>query len=114
MHSHGAELSAIGFAVHRFHGLLLRQQLYAQFAFGATASLLLPLLTLLFLLSGENNPLIGWGTIWQMLVMGLGGGLLTPVCFWILDWATGALNYQPIAQTSFRPDRQIKRNRGSN
>ena len=104
-------LFLIGFAVHRFHGLLLREQLHAQFAFGVAASLLLPLLTLLFLFSGEGNPLFGWGTIWQLLVMGLGGGLLTPVCFWILDWASGALNYQPIAQTSFRADRQSKRNR---
>ena len=105
-------LFIIGFAAHRFHGLLLRQQLYAQFAFGATASLLLPLLTLLFLLSGENNPLIGWGTIWQLLVMSLSGGLLTPVCFWTLDWVSSALNYQPMSQTSFRADRQIKRDRG--
>jgi hypothetical protein len=91
----------------------LREQLHAQFAFGVAASLLMPMLTLLFLFSGEGNPLFGWGTIWQLLVMGLSGGLLTPVCFWILDWATGALNYQPIAQTSFRADRQIKRNRGT-
>jgi len=105
-------LFIIGFAAHRFHGLLLRQQLYAQFAFGATASLLLPLLTLLFLLSGENNPLVGWGTIWQLLFVSLSGGLLTPVCFWTLDWVSKSLNYQPIAQTTFRADRQIKRDRG--
>lgn len=105
-------LFIIGFAAHRFHGLLLRQQLYAQFAFGATASLLLPLLTLLFLLSGETAPLFGWGTLWQLLVLSLGGGLLTPVCFWTLDRVSNALNYQPIAQTTFRADRQIKRDRG--
>jgi cell shape-determining protein MreD len=105
-------LFLIGFAIHRFHGLLLREQLAAQFAFGAAASLLTPLLTLLFLLSAEKNPLIGWGTIWQLLVMALGGGLITPLCFWLLDWVNSALNYQPIAQTTFRTDREIKRNRG--
>jgi cell shape-determining protein MreD len=105
-------LFLIGFGMHRFHGLLLREQLHAQFSFGVAASLLVPLLTLLFLFSGEGKPLFGWGTIWQLLVMGLGGGLLTPICFWILDWLNGALIYQPIAQTSFRADRQIKRNRG--
>lgn len=104
-------LFIIGFAINRFHGLLLREQLHAQFAFGVAASLLNPLLTLLFLFSGEGNPLFGWGTLWQLLVMGVSGGLLTPICFWILDWLNGALNYQPIAQASFRPDRQIKRNR---
>jgi cell shape-determining protein MreD len=105
-------LFVIGFAMNRFHGLLLREQLYAQFAFGAVASLLVPLFTLLFLLTASRNPLVGWGTIWQLLVMGSGGGLLTPVCFWILDRVNLALNYQPIAQTSFRADRQIKRDRG--
>lgn len=105
-------LFIIGFAMHRFHGLLLREQLYAQFAFGAVASLLMPLLTLLMLLSSDANPLVGWGTIWQLLVMGLGGGLLTPVCFWILDRVNRGLNYQPMTQTSFRSDREIKRGRG--
>lgn len=107
-------LFLIGFAIHRFHGLLLREQIHAQFAFGAGASLLTPLLTLLFLFNGEGNPLFGWGTLWQLFVMSLCGGLLTPVCFLILDRASKALNYQPIAQTSFRADRQIKRNRGKN
>ena len=107
-----APLFIIGFAIHRFHGLLLREQLSAQFSFGAAASLLTPLLTLLILMSGENSPLVGWGTVWQLLVVGLSGGLLTPVCFWILDRVNRALNYQPIGQTSFRPDRQIKRRRG--
>jgi cell shape-determining protein MreD len=105
-------LFIIGFAIHRFHGLLLREQLYAQFAFGAAASLLVPLISLLILLSGDTNPLVGWGTIWQLLVMGITGGLLTPICFWILDRVNRALNYQPATQTSFRPDREIKRGRG--
>ncbi|MEO6336920.1 MAG: hypothetical protein ABIP71_08920 [Verrucomicrobiota bacterium] len=104
-------LLLIGVAIHRFHGLLLRDQLYAQFAFGVAASLLTPLLTLLILLSGNSNPLVGWGTLWQLLVMGVGGGLLTPVCFWVLDSLNRALNYQPVSQSSFRPDRQIKRGR---
>lgn len=105
-------LFIIGFAIHRFHGLLLREQIYAQFAFGVAASLLVPLLTLLILLSGDTNPLVGWGTIWQLTVMGISGGLLAPVCFWILDRLNRALNYQPTTQTSFRPDREIKRGRG--
>lgn len=104
-------LLLIGVAIHRFHGLLLRDQLYAQLAFGAAASLLTPLLALLILLSGDSNPLVGWGTLWQLMVMGLGGGLLTPVCFWVLDSLNRALNYQPVSQNSFRPDRQIKRGR---
>ncbi|MEO6036225.1 MAG: hypothetical protein ABIQ35_13295 [Verrucomicrobiota bacterium] len=105
-------LFLIGYAIHRFHGLLLREQLYAQFAFGAGASLLTPLFTLLVLLSGDTNPLVGWGNVWQFLVIAISGGLLTPVCFVILDRLSRALNYQPVAQVAFRPDREIKRSRG--
>ena len=105
-------LFIIGFAAHRFHGLLLREQIHAQFAFGAVACLMAPLLSLLILFSASSNPLVGWGTIWQLLVMSLGGGLMTPIGFWILDSLNRALNYQPISQTTFRNDREIKRNRG--
>ena len=104
-------LFAIGCVIHRFHGLLLREQFYAQFAFGAAASLLTPLLTLLILVSSDSSPLVGWGTIWQLVVMGIAGGLLTPICFWILDRINRALNYQQVTQTAFRPDREIKRGR---
>jgi cell shape-determining protein MreD len=105
-------LFLVGFVIHRFHGLLLREQFSAQVAFGAVASFVKPGLTVLILLSDERNPLIGWGTLWQFVVMTLVGGLLTPVCFWILDRVNGALSYQPIAQTAFRSDREIKRGRG--
>ncbi len=105
-------LLAIGFAIHLFHGLLLRDQRHAQFILGAMASFLAPVLTLLILLSGKSNPLIGWGTLWQFIFMGVSGGVLTPICFWILDRVTGALSYKPVGQTTFRPDRQIKRGRG--
>ncbi|MEO7299400.1 MAG: rod shape-determining protein MreD [Verrucomicrobiota bacterium] len=105
-------LFIIGFAIHRFHGLLLREHRHAQFVLGVIASVLAPLFTLLILLSGQHNPLIGWGTFWQFIFMGASGGVLTPICFWILDRVTGALSYKPVAQTTFRPDRQIKRGRG--
>ena len=39
------------------------------------------------------------------------GGLMTPVWFWIFDRLLLALSYQPLNQSSFRPDRQIKRGR---
>jgi len=106
-------LFAMGYTIHRFHGLLLREQVYAQFAFGTAASVLTPLLTLLILLSGDSNPLVGWGTVWQLLIIGLTGGLLTPLVFATLDRLSRALNYQPAIQVGFRPDREIKRRRGT-
>ncbi len=107
-----APLFLIGFAAHRYNGLLLREQIFAQFAFGTAASLLSPLLTLLMLFTGNRNPLAGWGTLWQLFVLGLGGGLATPIIFWLLDSLGRAVNYQPVSQTTFRDDREIKRNRG--
>ena len=105
-------LFAIGYAIHRYHGLLLREQLYAQFTFGTAASFLTPVFSLLILMSGDNNPLVGWATVWQLLVISLAGGLLTPLVFMSLDAASRALNYQPVTQVAFRPDREIKRKRG--
>jgi hypothetical protein len=63
------------------------------------------------LLNTTRAPLIGWGTLWQWLVLTLGGGLLTPVVFWTLDLVQRALIYHPAAETSFRPDREIRRGR---
>jgi hypothetical protein len=37
--------------------------------------------------------------------------LLTPVVFWTLDLVQRALIYHPAAETSFRPDREIRRGR---
>ena len=70
-----------------------------------------PVLTLLLLLNTDRQPLIGWSTLWQWMVMTTGGGLMTPVWFWLLDRATHALSYRPFTETSFRADRQIKRGR---
>jgi len=36
---------------------------------------------------------------------------MTPVWFAFFDWIGQALNYRPLGESSFRPDRQIKRGR---
>jgi len=104
-------LFAVGFLVYPRRGLILRDQLYARFVLGLTASAIVPLLTLLIMLSMRRTPLLGWATIWQLLVMSVGGGLLTPACFWLFDSINRALSYRPAVQSSFRPDRDIKRGR---
>jgi hypothetical protein len=53
--------------------------------------------------------LLGWGSIWQWLVMIAGGAAATPVIFALFDWCQHALGYQPQTETSFRPDREIRR-----
>ena len=104
-------LFIIGWVVHLKQHLILRDQAFAQFILGLGASAFAPLATLLVLLNGEVQPLIGWGTLWQWLVMSLGGALMTPLYFQFFGRIYRALNYQPLHQSTFRPDREIKRGR---
>jgi hypothetical protein len=102
-------LFAIGFPIFLKRDLILRELPFAQLVLGAIASATVPALTILFLLSGGNEPLLGWGSIWQWLVMTGGGALATPVIFSLFDWCNHALGYQPRTETSFRSDREILR-----
>ena len=104
-------LLLIGFLLQLRRDLLLRDQVYAQFVLGLAASALAPVITILTLLTLEQAPLLGWGSLWQWLVMSLGGGLATPVLFFLFDHLNRALGYQPIVETSFRTDREIRRGR---
>jgi cell shape-determining protein MreD len=99
------------FMVYPRRVLILRDQYYARFVLGLGASLAVPILQLLLLLTMRANPVVGWGTPWQLLVMGIGGGLLTPPCFWLLDLLVQMLTYRPAVESSFRDDRQIRRGR---
>ncbi len=104
-------LFVIGFAVHYFRDLILREQLYAQFLIGLAASAAAPLFTLLSLLGSGAEPLVNGWTLWQWLVMSLAGGAFTPVCFRLFGRLNRAFSYQPLPESSFRPDREIKRGR---
>src|SRR5436190_1094584 len=104
-------LFLIGFIIQRYRGLILRDQTFAQFMLGLGASASAPLATLALLLNIGVHPLLGWFSIWQWIVMMVAGGLATPVWFWIFDRLLLALSYQPLNETSFRPDREIKRGR---
>jgi rod shape-determining protein MreD len=104
-------LFIIGFIIQRYRGLILRDQSFAQFMLGLGASALAPLITLGLLLNMNEHPLLGWFSIWQWVVMAVGGAVATPIWFWIFDRLLLALSYQPLNENSFRPDRQIKRGR---
>jgi hypothetical protein len=67
--------------------------------------------TLALLTNLDVKPLVGWFSIWQWVVMAVGGALATPVWFWVFDRLLLALTYRPVNETSFRPDREIKRGR---
>lgn len=100
-----------GFVLHSQRELVLRDQLFAQFVLGLAVSAAVPVLTLLLLLTSGHTPLLGWGSLWQWIVMTLGGGVATPVVFQLFGLFDRALNYRRTTETSFRPDRQIRRGR---
>jgi cell shape-determining protein MreD len=104
-------LLVVGFPIYLRRDLILRDLPFAQFVLGAAASAAVPALTLLMLLSGSHKPMLGWGTLWQWIVMTAGGAVATPFIFALMDKCNRALGYQPTQETSFRPDREIKRGR---
>jgi rod shape-determining protein MreD len=104
-------LLTIGFLIQVRRELILREHFHAQFVIGAMASALAPLLSVLILLTLGKEPLLGWGSLWQWLVMTVGGGVATPMFFLFFGWLNHALGYQPVTETSFRADREIRRGR---
>lgn len=122
-----APLFLAGLFIHARRDLVLREEVYAQMTIGAATSAFVPLATLLLASnfsrsegsgpaswrddSMPGGPLLGWQSLWHWLVLTLFGALFTPVCFRIFDACNRLFNYQPIPESSFRPDRQIKRSR---
>ncbi|HWD17738.1 MAG TPA: hypothetical protein VHB20_00545 [Verrucomicrobiae bacterium] len=104
-------LFAIGFVIDGARELLLRESRHAQFMLGAAACALQPLATLFLMLNLGSAPLLNWHTLWQWLVMIVGGALATPLLFAMFDKLHQSFDYQPATQSSFRPDREIKRGR---
>jgi hypothetical protein len=104
-------LFAVGQGLRSFEALVLRDLPYAQFLLGAGAGVLVPLLTLALLLTLGLSPALGWTTAWHLAVMGLSGGLMTPLLFQVFLRIEQALNHPAMVETSFRHDREIKRGR---
>lgn len=104
-------LVAVGFPVFLQRELILRELPFAQLVLGGVASASAPVLAVLLLLTAGREPLLGWGSLWQWLVMTAGGAVATPAFFALFDWCDHALGYQPRTESSFRPDREILRDR---
>jgi cell shape-determining protein MreD len=100
-----------GLLIYGSRELILRDQTFAQMVLGLTASLAVPALVLVALLTSGRQPLVGWGTLWQFIVMGIGGALFTPVFFTFFEFFNRVLGYNEPSQPSFRLDREIKRGR---
>jgi rod shape-determining protein MreD len=104
-------LFATGLAIYSRRELILRDQVFAQVVLGLAASAAVPAMTVLLLLTMGKAPLIGWGSLWQWAVMAAGGAVATPVFFRIFEWFDRALIYRRASESSFRPDREIRRGR---
>ena len=104
-------LFLVGMVIHLKRDLILRDQTFAQAVLGLAASALVPILSLLLMLTMGDTPLLGWGSLWQLLVMAIGGAVATPVCFEVFGWLQRTLVHQADTQSSFRADREIRRGR---
>ena len=102
-------LFAVGFVIFLQRDLILRGLSFTQMVLGAVASAVVPALTVLLLLTAGKDPLLGWGSLLQWIVMTAGGAVATPIIFALFDWCNHALGYQPRTESSFRPDREILR-----
>ena len=91
--------------------MILRGLPFTQMVLGTVACAVVPVLTVLLLLTAGKEPLLGWGSLWQWLVMTAGGAVATPVIFALFERCHYAFGYQPRVETSFRPDREIHRGR---
>jgi cell shape-determining protein MreD len=100
-----------GSIIQQAREFILREQAYAQMILGLALSAAAPLVSLLILINIDSKPLIGWFSLWQWLVISVVGAVFTPLWFRIFDGIALVLNYRPVGQSSFRPDREIKRGR---
>ena len=83
--------------------LILREETFAQLVLGLGASAATPLLTLLLLLTMGRAPLLGWGTIWQLVVLSVGGAIATPICFELFGWLQRTLVHRGATRPASGP-----------
>ncbi|HEY1172927.1 MAG TPA: hypothetical protein VGH19_16280 [Verrucomicrobiae bacterium] len=104
-------LMIAGMVLMHFRELVLREQLSAQIIIGMVAGAAVPLLVVLLSITLGKQPLLGWGSLWQWLVMSVGCGLATPLIFRVFDLVDHWLSYQPLPETTFNHNREMKRGR---
>jgi hypothetical protein len=104
-------LMTVGFVIAIFRELLLSEQVTAHLVLGMIASAIAPLISIIVLLGVGEEPLLGWASIFQWLILATGGGLATPVWFKLFNRLDRALRYKRAPEGGFRPDREIVRGR---
>jgi hypothetical protein len=104
-------LLATGMVLLWFRDLILSDQPYARHMLGFVASVAVPGLSLILMLSLGAQPLLGLGTLWTLLVLGATGAVVTPMLFAVFDRIRLLFEFQPLETPAFREDRMIKRGR---
>jgi cell shape-determining protein MreD len=104
-------LFLVGFAINTQRDLILRDQLFAQTVLGLSTSAFVPAAVVLLLLTGGHAPALSWFSVWQWLVMTVGGAIATPALFLLFGWFDRSFTYRSATEMSFRPDREIRRSR---
>ncbi len=104
-------LFVAGFLISMQRELILRDQFFAQSVLGLSASAFVPAATLLLLLTGGHAPVLSWFSVWQWIVMSVGGAIATPGLFLLFGWFDRTFSYRSATEMSFRPDREIRRSR---
>ena len=102
-------LFVVGFLINLQRDLILRDQLFAQTVLGLSASAFVPGAVLLMLLTGGHGPALSWFSLWQGIVMTVGGAIATPALFLLFGWFDRRFTYRSATEMSFRPDREIRR-----
>jgi hypothetical protein len=108
---HFVPLLILGWAIQTRQGLILRDQAYARVFLGLAAGVFIPLSTLLLLTLGDRPVIAGWNTAWHLVFSGLFNAVCCPICFAFFDSLERILGDPRPIESSFRPDRQIKRGR---
>lgn len=104
-------LSLVGLTMHHVREKILRDQWFAQFVLGGIAGGVVPLISILLLLTFGYNPVVGWGTLWQVIFMSVVTAIVTPGWFALFSWLKRTLDYGHMPETAFRQDREIRRGR---
>lgn len=104
-------LFAAGLGITFWRDLVLREETFAQALLGAAASVFVPVVSLLLLLTAGYAPPLGWGTLWQLAVITTAGAITTPLWFAVFAMLTRAFGYSRLPENAFRPDREIRRGR---
>ncbi len=105
-------LTLVSLFLSQLRGLVLRDQALAQMALGAVVATMNPLISLGLLWFLGLSPVVGWGTVFQIAVMGASGAVLAPFFFLLFDWLEEALTYEEEPFSRFRSEVEIKRGRG--